>query len=103
MTDQPTTDPGQYGDAITSLTDSPKALAKVTRERDEARAALADERRMAGDLAAALLLVLHDAHPVYGNTAGWRGGVGGQTITRGCALVDPPPGFGRPEYDMPSQ
>jgi len=42
-------------------------------------------------LAAALAFMLYDAHPVYGNTTGWRGGIGGQAITQGCSYIDPPP------------
>lgn len=42
-------------------------------------------------LVAALALALLDAHPSYASTAGWHGGVGGQAITRGCSLIDPPP------------
>lgn len=62
-------------------------------ERDEARA-------MADKLAAALVLALHDAHPSYANTAGWRGGIGGMAITQGCSIIDPPPGHDWTQYDL---
>lgn len=42
-------------------------------------------------LVAALALALYDAHPVYANTTGWRGGIGGSAITAGCSFNDPPP------------
>lgn len=54
-------------------------------------------------LAAGLFLMLYDAHPVYGNTAGWRGGIGGAAITHGCSLIDPPPGDDWTQMDMPSK
>jgi hypothetical protein len=49
-------------------------------------------REHADRLAAALHTALYDAHPTYGSTAGWRGGIGGQAVTTGCASIDPPPG-----------
>jgi hypothetical protein len=42
-------------------------------------------------LAAALAIALFDAHPTYANTTGWRGGIGGQAMTTGCSMIDPPP------------
>lgn len=51
-------------------------------------------------LAAALALALHDAHPVYPSTAGWRGGIGGQALTTGCSIVDPPPDALWTQYDL---
>ena len=53
-------------------------------------------------MAAALMLMLYDAHPTYSSTAGWRGGIGGQAITTGCNLIDPPPGGEWACYDLPS-
>lgn len=44
------------------------------------------------ELIAALLAAVHHMHPTYANTSGWRGGIGGQTITRDCSFNDPPPG-----------
>jgi hypothetical protein len=58
---------------------------------------------LAERLAAALALALYDAHPAYGSTAGWRGGVGGQAITQGCAFLDPPPGLEFTQYDLLSK
>lgn len=42
-------------------------------------------------LAAALNIVLFDAHIIYGSTATWHGGMGGAAMTMGCAFVDPSP------------
>ena len=50
-----------------------------------------DDLTLEEQLVAALALALHDAHPVYGNTAGWRGGIGGQALTPSCSIIDPPP------------
>jgi hypothetical protein len=60
---------------------------------DKNAAAVARVRELADRLAAALAFALHDAHPVYGSTAGWRHGIGGAAMTHGCSLVDPPPGM----------
>ena len=51
-------------------------------------------------LAAALVYAIHNAHPVYGNTTGWRGGIGGQAMTQGCSFIDPPPGEEWLQYNM---
>lgn len=51
-------------------------------------------------LAAALAVALIDAHPSYANTAGWRGGIGGSAITRGCSIIDPPPDAEETEYGL---
>jgi hypothetical protein len=62
---------------------------------------LADERgTQARRLAAALALALHDAHPSYANTTGWRGGIGGQAVTQGCSFVDPPPNVFYTQQDV---
>ncbi|ALJ22067.1 hypothetical protein [Microbacterium sp. No. 7] len=61
------------------------------------------ERELAEDLAGALALLLYDAHPTYGSTAGWRGGYGGQVMTRGCSIIDPPPGAEWTQYDLLSR
>lgn len=71
-------------------------IAAVTAQRDEA-VATADE------LAASVLLLAHDAHPVYANTAGWRGGIGGQAMTPSCSIVDPPPDALWTQCDMPTE
>lgn len=65
----------------------------------------ADETLAQADrLAAALLLVLRDAHPIYPSTAKWHGGVGGQAITSHCSLTQgAPPGDEWAEADMPTQ
>lgn len=55
---------------------------------------------LARRLAAALALALHEAHPSYANTAGWRGGIGGQAITPGCSFIDPPPGVTFTQNDV---
>jgi hypothetical protein len=60
------------------------------------------EARLVTKMAAALLLMCHDAHPSYANTTGWRGGIGGQSITQGCNIIDPPPGDEWAQWDMPS-
>jgi hypothetical protein len=62
-----------------------------------------EEAKAETRLAAALLLMLHDAHPTYGSTAGWHGGIGGQAITTGCNVIDPPPGGEWASYDLPSK
>lgn len=43
-------------------------------------------------LLAALYVSAYAMHPVYPNTAGWRGGIGGSMITQGCSHIDPPHG-----------
>lgn len=45
-------------------------------------------RRHAERLAATLLAVLHDAHPVFPSTAKWHGGLGGNAITSHCSITD---------------
>ena len=55
------------------------------------------------DMAAALALLLYDAHPTYGSTSGWRGGIGGRAVTQGCNVVDPPPGAEWAQYDLLSE
>lgn len=65
---------------------------------------LENMRRHAERLAAALDLVLHDAHPIYGSTALWHGGIGGQALTSHCAIINgAPPGEEWSEYDLPSK
>lgn len=49
-----------------------------------------DDLTLMKRLAAALLLAVVEAHPVYGNTTGHRGGIGGQALTPGCSFIDPP-------------
>lgn len=59
-------------------------------------------RTLSERVGAAFALVHYDAHPVYGNTAGWRGGIGGATITQGCSIIDPPPDADWTQLDVPS-
>lgn len=69
-----------------------------------AEAAVKPVLRHAERLAAALALVLYDAHPVFGSTAKWRGGVGGRMITSHCSLTQgTPPGDEWAEHDLPSK
>ena len=58
---------------------------------------------VADRVAASLGLVLHDAHPTYGSTALWRGGVGGRALTPHCSIVNGAhPGGEWAEFDLPS-
>ena len=67
------------------------------------RARLAAVEAHASRLAASLALTLYDAHPVYGSTALWYGGIGGQAITAHCAIINGgPPGMEWTESDLPS-
>ena len=72
-------------------TDIPDLLAEVKRLR-----ALGDR------LAATVSLLLYDAHPVYGSTATWHGGIGGQALTPVCCIIDGPPGSEWAQHDLPS-
>lgn len=51
---------------------------------------------------ATLALVLFDLHPTYASTSGWRGGPGGQALTQGCSIIDPPPGMYWSQMDLPT-
>ena len=75
---------------------------RLTRERDDLAAEVERLRALGDRLAATVSLLLHDAHPVYGSTATWRGGVGGQALTPVCYIIDGPPGSGWAQYDLPS-
>ena len=67
------------------------------------RAKVAAVEAHASRLAASLALTLYDAHPVYGSTALWHGGVGGQAITAHCAIINGgPPGMEWAEGYLPS-
>ena len=55
------------------------------------------------ELAAALYLMIYEAHRSYANTAGWRGGIGGQAITFSCGYIDPAPDQEWTTGDMPSE
>jgi len=64
----------------------------------------AEIQQHAERLAAALALVLYDAHPTFGTTAKWRGGIGGAAITSHCALIQGAhPGGEWAEHDLPSK
>lgn len=76
-------------------TDVPDLIAEVKRLREVVT--------VADRVAASLGLVLHDAHPTYGSTALWRGGVGGQALTSHCSIIDGAhPGGEWAEFDLPS-
>ena len=67
------------------------------------RAKVAAVEAHASRLAASLALTLYDAHPVYGSTALWHGGVGGQAITAHCAIINGgPPGMEWADGYLPS-
>lgn len=62
-----------------------------------------DLMNRAQELAATVDLLLHDAHPIYGSTTKWYGGIGGQTITSHCSITQGPhPGGEWTQYDYPS-
>lgn len=61
-----------------------------------------DLLEIANRLAVSVLLLAHDAHPIYSNTAGWRGGIAGSAITGGCSIIDPPPDAEWTQYDLPT-
>lgn len=73
-----------------------------------ANAAQEDARRAARELevrvAASLYAVLWSAHSTHGNTAGPRGGIGGQAITAHCHILDPyPSSMNWTQMDLPSE
>ena len=77
------------------VVDVPDLLAEVERLREIV--AVADR------VAASLGLVLHDAHPTFGSTTLWRGGIGGQALTSHCSIVHGAhPGGEWAEFDLPS-
>lgn len=48
---------------------------------------------VADEMAAVLDITLRDAHPVFGSTTKWHGGIGGQMMTAHCSLTQgAPPG-----------
>lgn len=55
--------------------------AAAVKERDEALKA-------ADELAACVILAESDAHPAYSSTALWYGGIGGQSITPYCTIIN---------------
>ena len=79
------------------------------RSLDQAEGLLAEVKRLrdvvavADRVAASLGLVLHDAHPTYGSTALWSGGIGGQALTSHCSIINGAhPGGEWAEFDLPS-
>lgn len=87
----------------------PPADADLSRRERDAHDLLAEVKRLrevvtvADRVAASLGLVLHDAHPTYGSTALWRGGIGGQALTSHCSIIDGAhPGGEWAEFDLPS-
>lgn len=48
-----------------------------------------DPEPTAEDLAVALMIVLYELHPVYGNTSRRGRGIGGQAMTQQCNVIDP--------------
>lgn len=77
----------------------PGDVAALLAEVKRLRAAVA----VADRVAASLGLVLHDAHPTFGSTALWRGGIGGQALTSHCSIVNGAhPGGEWAEFDLPS-
>lgn len=67
--------------------DAPQALSAAI----EARADLVEVAKERDELLLALYALLRAAHPMYSSTATWHGGVGGQALTQGCSVKDPPP------------
>lgn len=91
-------DPGEWS----GMEDRPVRLAVCDGRLTPAEADVL--RRLADRLAAALDLVLHDAHPVYPSTAKWHGGIGGQAITPHCSIINGgPPGDDWAQFDLPSK
>ena len=70
--------------------------------RDELEAEVERLRALGDRLAATVALLLYDAHPVYGSTATWNGGIGGQALTTVCCVIDGPPGSEWAQHDLPS-
>ena len=86
-----------------SCADGPCEFHETVARAESAEAKVAAVEALAERLAASLALVLYDAHPVYGSTALWHGGIGGQAITAHCAIVHGgPPGMEWTESDLPS-
>ena len=48
-----------------------------------------DDLTLMKRLAGAVYLAVREAHPVYGNSAGAHGGVGGQALTPSCLFLHP--------------
>ena len=90
------------GDTVLVWRSTWNALIDLAERAEAAEAKLARVEALAERLAASVLLLAHDAHPTYGNTTGWRGGIGGQTITDSCSVIDPPPGANWTQFGLPT-
>ena len=54
---------------------------------------VAELEKICDRLAASVVILAYDAHPIYPNTAKWGGGIAGQAITAHCSLTQgTPPG-----------
>lgn len=71
-------------------------------DRDYLEAEVERLRALGDRLAATVSLLLYDAHPVYGSTAVWRGGIGGQALTPVCCIIGGPPDSEWAQHDLPS-
>ena len=90
-------------DNFTGMAEVRQAADALIAEVRSLRAKVAAVEAHASRLAASLALTLYDAHPVYGSTALWYGGIGGQAITAHCAIINGgPPGMEWTESDLPS-
>lgn len=57
------------------------------RYTEELEEEIAELKRQNARLAATVLMVTYDAHPVYSNTTGPHGGIGGQSMTGWCNVI----------------
>jgi hypothetical protein len=90
-------------DKFTGMAEVRQSADLLVAEVRSLRAKVAAVEAHASRLAASLALTLYDAHPVYGSTALWHGGVGGQAITAHCAIINGgPPGMEWAEGYLPS-
>lgn len=93
----------RYVESVIDSLRADLASADPERVRETAEAlGLTDLLRVADECAVAVVLLAEDAHPAYGNTAGWRGGIGGQAVSLGCSIIDPPPGAEWTQYALPT-
>lgn len=90
-------------DKFTGMDEVQQAADALVAEVRSLRAKVAAVEALAERLAASLALVLYDAHPIYGSTALWHGGIGGQAMTAHCAIIHGgPPGMEWTESYLPS-
>jgi hypothetical protein len=57
--------------------------------REELEAGVERLEKLNARLAATVLMLTYDAHPVWANTAGPGGGIGGQSMTPSCSVIHP--------------